>query len=104
MRVPSMRSAFPILALDELLSTQRTIAIEAFAAVKIKSVMVIEAGEDVAIDRSLVERGPSVGAVASNLIPRAIVCGHDNAFVGFAFLVCLDHTERCSVVEFEQAQ
>jgi hypothetical protein len=104
MLVPSTRSVFPILALDELLSAQQTIAIEAFAAVKIKSVMVIETGEDMASDRSVVERGPSVGAVASNLITRAIVCGHDNAFVGFALLVCFDHTERCGVVEFEQAQ
>jgi hypothetical protein len=41
MRVPSMRLAFPILASDELFSTQRTIAIKTFAAVKIKSVVMV---------------------------------------------------------------
>jgi len=58
----------------------------------------------VAFDWSVVECSPSVGAVASNLVTRATGCGHDNAFRSFAFLVCLDNTERCGVVEFEQAQ
>ena len=101
MPVSFTRWASPISALAELLSTQRTIAVEAFAAVKIESIVVIQAGENVAVDGSLVERGPSVGAVASNLIAQAIVCGHDNVFMSFSFLVSLDNTERCGVVEFE---
>jgi hypothetical protein len=59
MRDHSTRSAFTNLASGELCSTQRTIAIKTFPAVKIKSVAVIEAGENMAFDWSVIERGPS---------------------------------------------
>ncbi len=57
MLVPSTGSAFPILASVERISPQRTIAVEAFAAAKVESVVVIEADENVVFDWSVVERG-----------------------------------------------
>ena len=57
MLVYSLRWASLLSALAELFSTQGTIAIKTFAAFKVKSVVVMEAGENMAFTNgSLVER------------------------------------------------